>query len=89
MVRDNVSIIVVNEIYIWMSHGSAHHTIHDVLQFNNVSARRVPNQLSTESKAQCVNAMLAKSFYQALQLKIMSSYNEFLLKMIPEFTTTN
>jgi len=33
-----------------MSHGSAHHTVHDVLQFHKVSARWVPCQLSAELK---------------------------------------
>jgi len=33
-----------------MSHGSAHHIIHDVLQFHKVSARWVPCQLTAEWK---------------------------------------
>jgi len=33
-----------------MSHGSAHHTVHDVLQFHKVSARWVPCQLPAELK---------------------------------------
>jgi len=31
-----------------MSHGSAHHIVHDVLQFHKVSARWVPRQLTAE-----------------------------------------
>jgi len=33
-----------------MSHGSAHHIFHDVLQFHKVSARWVPHQLTAELK---------------------------------------
>ena len=33
-----------------MSHGSAHHIVHDVLQYHKVSARWVPRQLSAELK---------------------------------------
>ena len=33
-----------------MSHGSAHHIVHDVLQFHKVSARWVPRQLTAELK---------------------------------------
>ena len=33
-----------------MSHGSAHHILHDVLQFHEVSARWVPRQLTSELK---------------------------------------
>jgi len=42
--------ITVNEIaaHMDMSHGSAHHIIHDVLQFHKVSARWVPSQLTAE-----------------------------------------
>ena len=40
----------VNEIasHMDMSHGSAHHIVHDVLQFHKVSARWVPCQLTAE-----------------------------------------
>jgi len=42
----------VNEIaaHLDMSHGSAHHIIHDVLQFHEVSASWVPRQLTAELK---------------------------------------
>jgi len=42
--------VTVNEIvaHLDMSHGSVHHTIHDVLQFHKVSARWVPHQLTAE-----------------------------------------
>jgi hypothetical protein len=39
-----------------VSQGSAHHIIHDVLQFHKVSARWVPHQLTAELKEQCVDA---------------------------------
>jgi len=38
-----------------MSHGSAHHIVHDVLQFHKVSARWVSCQLTAELK-ECVDA---------------------------------
>jgi len=38
-----------------MSHGSAHHIVHDVLQFHKVSARWVPYQLAAGLKEQCVD----------------------------------
>jgi len=42
--------VTVHEIaaHLDMSHGSAHHIIHDVLQFQKVSARWVPCQLTAE-----------------------------------------
>jgi hypothetical protein len=42
----------VNEIaaHMDMNHGSAHHIVHDVLQFHKLSARRVPRQLTAELK---------------------------------------
>jgi len=44
--------VTVNEIaaHLDMSQGSAHHIVHDVLQFSKVSARWVPRQLTTELK---------------------------------------
>jgi len=39
-----------------MSHGSAHHIVHDVLQFHKVSARWVPRQLTAELKERSVDA---------------------------------
>ena len=44
--------VTVNEIaaHLDMSHGSAHHIVHDVLQFHKVSARWVPRQLTAELK---------------------------------------
>jgi hypothetical protein len=38
-----------------ISHGSAHHIIHDVLQFHKVSARWVPRQLTLELKERHVD----------------------------------
>ena len=38
-----------------MSHGSAHHIVHDVLQFHEVSARWVPRHLTTELKERLVD----------------------------------
>jgi len=50
--------ITVNEIaaHLDMSHGSAHHIIHDVLQFHKVSARWVPCHLTAELKEQHADA---------------------------------
>ena len=44
--------VTVHEIaaHLDMSHGSAHHIVHDVLQFHIVSARWVPHQLTAELK---------------------------------------
>jgi len=44
--------VTVNEIaaHMDMSHESAHHIVHDVLQFHKVSARWVPPQLTAELK---------------------------------------
>jgi hypothetical protein len=44
--------ITVNDIaaHLDMSHGSAQHIAHDVLQFHQVSARWVPRQLTAELK---------------------------------------
>jgi len=39
-----------------MSHGSAHHIVHDVLQFHKLSARWVPRQLTAELKERRVDA---------------------------------
>jgi len=51
IVKENCS-VTVNEIaaHLDMSHGSAHHIIHDVLQFHKVSASWVPRQLTAELK---------------------------------------
>ena len=38
-----------------MSHGSAHHIVHDVLQFHEVSARWLPCHLTTELKERLVD----------------------------------
>ena len=50
--------VTVNEIaaHLDMSHGSAHHIVHDVLQFHKVSARWVPCQLTAELKERHVDA---------------------------------
>jgi len=50
--------VTVNEIaaHLDMSHGSAHHIVHDVLQFHKVSARWVPRQLTAELKERRVDA---------------------------------
>jgi len=39
-----------------ISHGSAHHIVHDVFQFHKVSARWVPWQLTPELREQRVDA---------------------------------
>jgi len=50
--------VTVNEIasHMDISHGSAHHIVHDVLQFHKVPARRVPRQLTAELKERRVDA---------------------------------
>jgi len=50
--------VTVNEIaaHLDMSHGSAHHIVHDVLQFQKVSARWVPRHLAAELKERRVDA---------------------------------
>jgi len=49
--------VTVHEIaaHLDMSHGSAHHIVHDVLQFHKMSARWVPCQLTEELKEQRVD----------------------------------
>ena len=51
IVKDNRR-VTVHEIaaHMDMSDGSAHHIVHDVLQFHKVSARWVPRQLTVELK---------------------------------------
>jgi hypothetical protein len=39
-----------------ISHGSAHHIVHDVLQFHKVSARWVPQHLTPEFKVRHIDA---------------------------------
>jgi len=39
-----------------MSHGSAHHIVHDVLQYHKLSARSVPRQLTEELEERRVDA---------------------------------
>ena len=39
-----------------MSHGSAHHIVHDVLQFHELSTRWVPRELTAELKERRVDA---------------------------------
>ena len=57
IVRENHR-VTVNEIaaHLDMSHGSAHHIVHDVLQFHKVSARWEPRQLTAELKEQRVDS---------------------------------
>ena len=49
--------VTVNGIaaYLGVSHGSAHHIVHDVLQFHKMSARWVPRQLTAELKERRVD----------------------------------
>jgi hypothetical protein len=48
----------VNEIAarLDMSHGSAHHIVHDVLQFHKLSERWMLSQLTAELKERCFGA---------------------------------
>jgi len=57
IVKDNRH-VTVHEIaaHLDMSDRSAHHIVHDVLQFHKVSARWVPRQLTAELKERCVDA---------------------------------
>jgi histone-lysine N-methyltransferase SETMAR len=57
IVKDNRH-VTVNEIatHLDISRGSAHHIVHDVLQFHKVSASWVPRQLTAELKEQRVDA---------------------------------
>jgi histone-lysine N-methyltransferase SETMAR len=50
--------VTVHEIaaHLDMSDGSAHHIVHDILQFHEASARWVPRQLTAELKERCVDA---------------------------------
>jgi histone-lysine N-methyltransferase SETMAR len=56
IVKDNCR-VTVHEIaaHLDMSDGSAHHIVHDVLQFLKVSARWVPRQLTVELKERRVD----------------------------------
>lgn len=45
---------VAEELYI--SHGSAHHIIHDILQYHKVSSSWVPKQLTPDFKERRVDA---------------------------------
>ena len=57
IVRENRQ-VTLNEIAasLNISHGSAHHIVHDVLQFHKVSARWVPRQLTPELKDRRIDA---------------------------------
>jgi len=57
IVKEN-HLITVHEIaaHLDMSHGSAHHIVHDIPQFHKMSARWVPHQLTAELKERCVDA---------------------------------
>ena len=57
IVKENCR-LTLNEIAIHldMSHGSAHHIVHGVLQFHKLSARWVPRQLTAELKERRVDA---------------------------------
>jgi len=50
--------VTVHEIaaHLDMSHGSAHHIVHGVLQYHKVSAGWVPRQLTAELKGRRVDA---------------------------------
>ena len=50
--------VTVHEIaaHLDVGHGSAHHIIHDVLQFHNMSARWVPRQLTAELEERRIDA---------------------------------
>jgi hypothetical protein len=57
-----------------MSHGSAHHIIHDVLQFHKVSARWVPRQLTAELKEGCVGVETWVHYHQPETKKVSKEW---------------
>jgi hypothetical protein len=59
-----------------LSHGSALHIIHDVLQFWKVSARWVPRQLTAELKQRHVD--VCKEFVQCFE----QEDNNFLTRLV-------
>jgi hypothetical protein len=65
--------VTVHEIatHLVMSDGSAHHIVHDVLQFHKVSARWVPRQLTAELKERRVD--VCQELLNALEQKVMAS----------------
>ena len=72
--------VTVNEkaAHLDMSHGSAHHIFHDVLQFHKVSARWVPRQLTAELKEGRVDAC------QELMKRFEAEDDGFLGKLLRE-----
>ena len=64
--------VTVHEIitHLDMSHGSAYHIFHDVLQFHKMSASWVPHQLTAEFKNDVLKP--ARNFRNALKQKVMA-----------------
>jgi len=71
--------VTVHEIavHLDMSHGSAHHIVHDVLQFHKVCARWVPHQLTAELKERRVDAC------QELLKRFEAEGDGFLGRIVP------
>jgi metal-sulfur cluster biosynthetic enzyme len=57
VIRENHLVTTVEvALQLGISHGSADHIMHDVLQYHKVCARWVPRQLTSELKEQHMNA---------------------------------
>jgi len=81
--------VTVNEIaaHLDMSHGSAHHVVHDVLQFHKVSARWVPRQLTVELKERRVDA--CQELLKRFEAECDGFLGRFVTEMKPRSTTTS
>ena len=57
IVKENLRVTAKEiSVHLDMSHGSAHHIVHDILQFHKVSTRWVSRQLTAELKERRVDA---------------------------------
>jgi len=81
--------VTVSEIaaHLDMSHGSAHHIVHDVLQFHKVSARCVPRQLTAELKERRVDA--CQELLKRFEAEDDGFLGRIVTEMKPGFTTTS
>ena len=88
IVKEN-RLVTVNEraAHLDMSYGSAHHIVHDVLQFHKVCARWVPCQLTAELKERCVDA--CQELLKLFEAEGDGFLGKLLQEMKPGFTTTN
>jgi len=81
--------VTVNEIvtHLDMSHGSAHHIVHDVLQFHKLSARWVPRQLTAELKERRVDA--CQELFKCSKAEGDGFLGRIVREMKPGSTTTS